>query len=536
MTARLLQNVLLQAASQFPGHIAVECSGETITYAHLDQRSAEWSQRLIRAGCRPGQIVAVWLPKSIESIVSFFGVLKAGCAYIPLDPDYCPESRALKIITQSNASAIISKTDLFTDEFKNGLAVHPAKMVLFVDDQTTRDVGGAFSEKTSARHNNGTPADAPLNTEDGLAYILYTSGSTGAPKGVMITHRNALSFIGWALDRFKPSHNDVFANHAPFHFDLSVFDVFVSLATGACVHLIPFAVAGNPRLLVRWAKEHKITIWYSVPSVWLSIFIFARIDANDFKTLRLVLFAGEVFPKKYLEKLMQALPWADYYNLYGPTETNVCTWYHVTSKDLRKRKSVPIGTACDHAEAIALDADLTEVATGSKGMLYIKGPTVTPGYYNDPAATRAAFIVSPLPRHDGCVLYRTGDIVKVIGHDLYEYIGRDDLMVKCAGYRIELSEIETVLYQHDRVKEAVVVPCTHPSQGNCVLHALIVADKRDGFSILGIKAFLSRQLPRYMVPERIETVDNLPKNANGKIDRKKIAEAAQSLLNAEGNR
>ena len=530
MTMHLLQDVLLQSAAKFPGRIAVECAGETITYAHLDRRSTALSQRLNRAGCRPGQLVAVWLPKSIDSIISFFGILKAGCAYIPLDPDYCPESRALKIIAQSNPSAVITRRDLFTEEIRNGTAAGPVRTVLLIDDPTTRDIGGAPDVTTPIQHRDETPQAL----EDSLAYILYTSGSTGTPKGVMITHRNALNFIAWALDTFKPSGDDVFANNAPFHFDLSVFDLFVALAAGACVHLVPFAVARNPRLLVQWANKHNITVWYSVPPVWLSIINYARIDTDDFRTLKIVLFAGEVFPIKYLEKLMLALPRASFYNLYGPTETNVITWYRVTLDDLRARKSVPIGSACGHSDVVALDADLREVEIGNKGMLYVRGPTVTPGYYSDPEATRAAFIASPLPRHDGCLLYRTGDIVKVIDRNVFEFVGREDLMVKCAGYRIELSEIETVLYQHDYIKEAAVVSCTNPVQGNSELHALIVADKSNGFSFLDLKMYLSRCLPRYMVPESIETIEALPKNGNGKIDRTKIAKMIQSRLNVPG--
>jgi acyl-coenzyme A synthetase/AMP-(fatty) acid ligase len=228
------------------------------------------------------------------------------------------------------------------------------------------------------------------------------------------------------------------------------------------------------------------------------------------------------------------LPRASFYNLYGPTETNVITWYRVTLDDLRARKSVPIGSACGHSDVVALDADLREVEIGNKGMLYVRGPTVTPGYYSDPEATRAAFIASPLPRHDGCLLYRTGDIVKVIDRNVFEFVGREDLMVKCAGYRIELSEIETVLYQHDYIKEAAVVSCTNPVQGNSELHALIVADKSNGFSFLDLKMYLSRCLPRYMVPESIETIEALPKNGNGKIDRTKIAKMIQSRLNVPG--
>jgi acyl-coenzyme A synthetase/AMP-(fatty) acid ligase len=257
---------------------------------------------------------------------------------------------------------------------------------------------------------------------------------------------------------------------------------------------------------------------------------YATINGEDFEALKHILFAGEVFPPKYLKQLMETLPHASYYNLYGPTETNVCTFHHVKNKEDSTDRPAPIGIACANTEVIALNENDMPVSTGEEGELMVKGSTVTKGYYKDPEKTKEAFRTSPLAYHNGALLYKTGDIVRRCDDGSYDYVGRKDLMVKCSGYRVELQEIEYALYQYESIEEAVVVPMFNEKRGTTDLYALVKLHDGFDFSILKIKKYLGELLPRYMIPENIERVEDIPKTATGKIDRKRAMQLVKVLM------
>jgi non-ribosomal peptide synthetase component F len=243
----------------------------------------------------------------------------------------------------------------------------------------------------------------------------------------MISHRNALTFVNWGVDYFNPASEDVFANHAPLNFDLSVFDIYVSVAAGACTCLVPSTIASNPRALALWIADNRITFWYSVPQVWVTLMNYADLKADALPLLKHILFAGEVFQPEYLKKLMTQLPHAAYFNLYGPTETNVCTVYRVPDAGFAGDRPVPIGNACANTEIVVLNDRAEPVAIGEEGELFVRGSGVTPGYYKDSERTRAAFRKSPLDRHHGDMLYGTGDIVLRCDMENFTYVCRKDL-------------------------------------------------------------------------------------------------------------
>lgn len=539
----LLQHLLDDSASVYPERCAIKANNLAITYRNLAEKSNKLANLLVNSGLKPGSVVGIYMHKSIETVIAMFAVLKAGGAYIPIDSHYSPVSRILKIIELSGAEYIITTHSMWTELLDNQDPTRKIdsslKNIILIDNilnsgvVTPPDFVEAGDHRNFYFYDDNVPSDlqrtCPVINDD-LAYILYTSGSTGTPKGVMISHINALTFINWSLSCFEPTFEDVFSNFAPLHFDLSVFDIFVAIACGACVTMVPANIAGNPRAIIDWATRQKVTFWYSVPSVWVSIMNYASINPQDLQSLRYILFAGEVFPPKLLKELMVKLPKALYYNLYGPTETNVCTYHQVKSPDEITDRPVPIGKACENTEILVLNENDQPVAIGEEGELMVRGTIVTSGYYKNSQMTMNVFKKSPLPHHNEALFYKTSDIVRKRPDNTYEYIGRKDLMVKCAGFRIELQEIENTFYQNDSIEEAVVVPYTNPKNNATMLYAFVKVKKGVQFSIIESKRFLAKILPKYMVPEFIECIDNMPKNSNRKVDRTLLAEWAKNKL------
>jgi amino acid adenylation domain-containing protein len=289
-----------------------------------------------------------------------------------------------------------------------------------------------------------TPANAPglLRVETDLAYILYTSGSTGTPKGVMISHRNSLGFVEWVADTFEVSPDDRLSSHAPLHFDLSILDVFVAMKSGASLALVPDGTSTFPLRLAQWMESNAISIWYSVPSILTLLLLKGRLDRVDLGRIRLLIFAGEVFPTKYLRDLMRALPRATFVNLYGPTETNVITWFRVPPLADDQNEPIPIGWPCANTDIFVVDEEGRRVTEpGRKGELYARGVTVAQGYWGDPEKTGRSFIQNPFQPHFPDRAYRTGDIVSLDEAGCYRLIGRRDRMIKSRGHRIEPGEI-----------------------------------------------------------------------------------------------
>jgi L-proline---[L-prolyl-carrier protein] ligase len=369
----------------------------------------------------------------------------------------------------------------------------------------------------------------PIDMRDpsDLAYILYTSGSTGMPKGAMITHDNAVSFIDWCSAAFSPAPEDRFSNHAPFHFDASVVDIYLSIKHGAAVYLISDDLGRSPKELARFVAEKRLTVWFSTPWILSLLVQFGQLGAHDASALRLVLFGGEVFPVKHLRGLKRHWRSAVYYNLYGPTEITVaCTSARIPDDVPDDRDApYPIGFPCTHCRALVLDANGREVGPGGEGVLYISGPSVFAGYWNRPVETAAVFL-----DRDGVRWYNTGDVVRFDPAEGFTYVGRQDRMVKRRGYRIELGEIESALYAHPRLREAAVVSMPDADAGVKVI-AFVSSHDAPPPSIVELKTFCATKVPAYMSPDRFVFRDRLPRTSSDKID----YQALFAALRAEGN-
>jgi len=442
--------------------------------------------------------------------------MKAGAAYVPLDP-HAPVSRNAYIATNCSVSAMIIDSR-FVAEFRANLDDTAQDLPLIVLDEALpvpRVEAGLSGDLANA------PSVATHNPEPNeLAYILYTSGSTGKPKGVMISHENACSFVDWCSEAFEPREVDRFSSHAPLHFDLSIHDVFVPLKHGATLVLIAEDTGKNPDKLARLLSDRRISIWYSTPSILGLLAQFGKLERYDYSSLRLILFAGEVFPVKHLRTTKRLLHGPRYFNLYGPTETNVCTFYEIPAEIPADRtEPFPIGRPCSHYEAMVIDQDGEAVSTGQEGELVMSGPGVTSGYWQLHERTAAAFHRDSA----GKLWYKTGDVVIEEAGGNYTFLGRRDRMVKKRGYRIELGEIETCLYQHAQIEEVGVVAATD-EQGDLQLQAYIAPKGDARLSIIALKSFCAGRIPVYMIPDRFVFRKKLPRTSTDKVDYQKLIE------------
>lgn len=481
----MLHRYVIDAAAAAPGRPAVAGPSGSYTYGELDRRADALAARLRDLGVDPGDRVVIWAEKSRETVAAMQAVLRLGAAYVPADRNV-PGQRVAAMARDCRARAVVTGAEAIP--------------------QLAADLPGI---RTQDLHEELDPPAAPVNESvdpGALAYILYTSGSTGMPKGVCISHRNAAAFVDWAVGELGATPADRFANHAPLTFDLSVLDLYAAFASGASVHLIPNELAYAPLQLVDFLYEERISVWYSVPSA-LALMMRAggMLDRPAPAHLRAVLFAGEPFAIDHV-RLLAGWTGAKLLNLYGPTETNVCTFHRVGSEDLRRDRPVPIGAACSGDRVWAERPDGAVAGVGEEGELLVDGPTVMLGYWGRPG-------------HHGP--YRTGDVVRTLADGVFEYVGRRDHMVKVRGHRVELGEVEAALSAHPDVAEAVAAVVGHGMEARLVAFVLPRDGREPG--VLALKRHSAERLPRYMVVDEVHKVAQLPRTRNGKVDRAALA-------------
>jgi len=517
-----LVSYLEAAARTFPERTAlVDPFGRTLTFAQLDLGASRVAGYLRGEGVEAGDRVGVVVRKSAPAVTALFGIMKAGAAYVPADYT-APTERNERILTDCNVR--VAFLDPSCAGIGAGLGaggfrrvVVPVPAVAPPDDASVGTWDEAVGHAPLA-------APKPPGFRD-LAYILYTSGSTGIPKGVMLTHENATSFVDWCSSIFSPTPEDRFSSHAPFHFDLSVLDIYLSVKHGATLFLVGEELGKTPKDLAQFIAENRLTVWYSTPSILSLLAQYGHLDALDCSSLRLVLFAGEVFPVKHLRAIKSLWPRPTYYNLYGPTETNVCTFARIPETVPEDRTvPYPIGPACAHCIPLVLDEEGNEVRRGEEGLLYMRGPSIFQGYWNRPAENSRAF-----RDHGGVRWYNTGDVVREDPEEGFIYLGRRDRMVKRRGYRIELGEIERALYRHESVREAAVIAVPDEAAGVRVLANLAVHHGKDRPSIIELKGFSSRHLPAYMIPDAFAFFDALPRTSTDKVDYQTLTRMAGAV-------
>jgi amino acid adenylation domain-containing protein len=462
-------------------------------------------------------------------------VLKADCAYVPIDIA-SPAPRVTRVVESAEPRLI-----LFAEE-SAGLVgeLHEAGALRGV--QATGAIGASSEwplEPTFADADWASFDAAPLaraNRREDVAHLLFTSGSTGIPKGVMITHDNVLQFVEWATSYFGTHEDDRVSGHPPLHFDLSTFDIYGTFLAGAELHLVPASYNLLPTKLGELIRSAGLTQWFSVPSTMAHMVKFGVVEPEAFPTLRRVIWCGEVLPTPVLISWMEAIPRATFTNLYGPTEATIASsYYAVPELPPSETAEIPIGTPCAGEELLVLDDELRAVPEGETGDLFIAGVGLSPGYWRDEEKTQAAFLPDPRSPETGARIYRTGDLAR-LGDDGYVYfLGRADSQIKSRGFRIELGEIEVALNTIDEVSECAVVGVdTSGFEGKAICCAYAPADGAS-IEIAALRRRLRKLLPAYMIPAHWLELDELPKNVNGKIDRRHLADLFGEQLGSESD-
>ncbi|TMC05162.1 MAG: amino acid adenylation domain-containing protein [Chloroflexi bacterium] len=482
-----LDRAFADQVARTPHAPALTCAGTTLTYAELHRRASRLARRLRAAGVGPERTVGIALDRSVEMIVAVLAVLEAGGAYLPLDLSH-PAERLRHALAESGAEVVVTHSALA------GRIPAPGLRAVLVDGAGAEDGGDAL---------------APTARPENLAYVLFTSGSTGVPKGVMVEHRSVVAFVRGIAGAYGIDGRDSLLQFAALGFDVSVFDVFAALLTGARLVVAGDRERAEPRLLTELLRSERVTV-AELPPVLLPL-----LDP-DLPDLRLVSVGGETFPGQLVERWTRG--GRRFVNGYGPTETTVA----VTLKECAGswERTPPIGRPMANHQALVLDGGLRPLPPGVPGELCVAGAGVARGYAGRPALTAACFVPNPHPTVPGERIYRTGDLARWLPDGDLEFAGRLDRQVKVRGFRVELAEVEAVLGGHPAVVRCAVEVAG--DGGGTSLVAYVEPAAGAGATSGSLRDYAADRLPAYMVPARVVVLDRIPLTANGKIDRRAL--------------
>ena len=525
----LLAHTIDYSAERFPDHEAFRCGNKSISYAQIVSQTNSLANLLIKQGIKKGDRIGIYLNKSIESAIAIYGIMKAGAVYVPLDPS-APTTRIGFILQNCAIRGLISQPQKRSQLVEILAQPNPLEFIVGLAAETELSVP-TFDWETVWQIPGDSPPDIKILEQD-LAYIMYTSGSTGEPKGIMHTHHSGLSYAKMSAQTYGLSECDRLGNHSPLHFDMSTLEYFSAPLVGATTVIIPEAYIKIPASLSQLIENEKLTIWYSVPFALIQLLHRGLLSQRNLSSLRWVLFGGEPFPPKYLHELMQQLRGARFCNVYGPAEINQCSYYHVPPSDIASDEPVPLGKIWQIAEELVVDEHDQPVNVGEIGELLVRTPTMMQGYWQRPDLNEQAFFSRSIFGTYQKVFFRTKDLVKLQADGNYCFIGRKDRQIKTRGYRVELDEIEAALVSHPEVEEAGVfgVPDDDGSQH---IEAVLTLNDEAQITCTELIQYVADLLPKYEIPEQIEIRQELPRTTSGKIDRRMLQQQAIQRSNSK---
>jgi amino acid adenylation domain-containing protein len=508
VTSLLLHESLAATAARRGEASAVVMGDERLSFGELEALSNQLADALLEAGCRPGDRVCLLAPKAPATIAAMLAVLKAGCAYVPVDIT-APAARTARMLRLAAPAAafVMPEAETLLSELRRCSALP--------------DELGAI-----------TPADAPGRPDrphptrqapSDPAHILFTSGSTGEPKGVVVTHASVTAFLDWAVPYFGIAPGDRVSGHPPLHFDLSTFDVHATIRAGAELHLVPPATI-LPGQLAAYIERSELVQLFCVPSALSYMLRHGALPPDGFPALRRILWCGEVLPTPILREWMARHPGASFTNLYGPTEATIASSYHPVESAPDRQTPIPIGTACAGEELFVIGDDGAPLPDGELGELCIGGSGISPGYWRNPEASALAFVSDPRPGRARKRVYRTGDLARRDRAGVFHFAGRRDTQIKSRGYRIELGEIEAAVGALPAIAECAVVGIGTDRFDGIAICCAIAVTNGHAPAPAELGSQLRDVLPAYMLPGRWKLVGGLPRNANGKTDRRAVQE------------
>ncbi|HYW19654.1 MAG TPA: amino acid adenylation domain-containing protein [Nodularia sp. (in: cyanobacteria)] len=498
-----LENCLHQLfetqVNQTPDAVAVVFENQQLTYKELNQKANQLANYLQKLGVVADTLVGICVERSLEMVIGLLGILKAGGAYVPLDPTY-PQERLAFMLEDSQTAILLSQQHLVQN-----LPPHKAEVICL--DSDWEKIADQSSKNLTCNLN-------PHN----LAYVIYTSGSTGQPKGAMNTHQGICNRLLWMQEQYQLTKSDRVLQKTPFSFDVSVWEFFWTLLTGACLVVAKPEGHRDSRYLVKLIKQQQITTVHFVPSM-LQIFLNEE-EIDECQHLKWVICSGEALSFELQSKFFTRCQNIELHNLYGPTEAAIdVTFWHCQPHD--QQRIVPIGRPIANTQIYILNQQLQPVAIGVPGELHIGGIGLARGYLNRPQLTNEKFIANHFSNQSGAKLYKTGDLARYLPNGEIEYLGRIDDQVKIRGFRIELGEIAAVIEQFTDIKQSVVIVREDESQ-NQRLVAYIVANSNLESQFSQLRKFLQQKLPDYMIPSTFIVIDSLPLTHNGKLDRRAL--------------
>ncbi len=487
-----------KTVERFPEKVGFTDSGREAAFSEVKQRARAIGSFLAQKGSK--HPVAILIDKKVNCIDTMLGALYAGDFYIVVDV-HSPVDRIENIL------GVLDDLLIVTDEQSEALAKE-LKLDYFLYEEIikTEEQPEVLGQIRSRMCDMDT------------AYILFTSGSTGMPKGTIVSHRALISYINWVTEEFKFDETTSFGSQTPLYFSMSVTDFYSTVKCGCTYHIIPKQNFSFPMNLIKFLNEHRVNTIYWVPTAISILSNWKAFDVAKPEYLKMVLFAGEVMPTKQLNYWIHTLDSKIVYaNLFGPTETtDICTFY-VVNREFEDDESLPIGKPCDNCEVFLVNEEGKLAGQGEEGEMYVRSTFMADGYYKNPEKTKEAFVQNPLNSYYPERVYRTGDLVKYNEQGELIYISRKDFQIKRRGYRIELGEIEAGANSVEKVKACV---CVYDKEKDCL--ALVYEGGVKDPEV--IREAVRKKVPPYMMPDQVIRVKNMPQNANGKIDRKKLKE------------
>lgn len=497
MKKNILQ-VLEETTAKYPDKLAFADIKKEVTYQEFTNEAKQIGSALLSLQAT-NEPIGIYIDKNVQCLDAMMGVLYSGNFYTILDTA-SPQERIQNILTTLQPIAIV------TDK-KN---LEKAKQLQNVQ---TIYIYEEIIQETIKEQELMQIRSKMIDTDP--MYILFTSGSTGMPKGTVICHHSVIAYSSWITKTFAIDENTIFGSQTPFYFSMSVSDIFATICAGASFYIIPKMYFSFPVKLLQYLNEKKINTIYWVPSALCIVANLKALDEVELPYLKKVLFAGEVMPTKQLNTWIQHLPNAMFANLFGPTETtDICTYY-VVDRKFEDSESLPIGKSCDNCDVLIITEEGKQAQKGEKGELCVRGAFLASGYYNNQVQTEKAFVQNPLNTRYPEIIYKTGDIVQESERGEIIYLSRKDFQIKHMGYRIELGEIETAINAIDGI---ILCACVYDNENSKIV-LFYQGDKLDKKDLL---EQAKKRLPNYMCPNEIICLDRMPYNANGKVDRKKL--------------